>query len=64
MTATMEPDGGGTITINSLVVGTVHMYYGKMTRQDVLEIIETNFEKGIAGERIHFRSKFGRERKT
>ena len=46
MTATMEPDGGGTITINSLVVGTVHMYYGKMPRQDVLEIIETNFEEG------------------
>ena len=42
----MEPDGGGTITINSLVVGTVHMYYGKMPRQDVLEIIETNFEEG------------------
>ena len=42
----MEPDGGGTITINSLVVGTVHMHYGKLPRQDVLEIIETNFEEG------------------
>ena len=37
---------GGNLTINSAVLGTVHMYHEKLPRSDVLELIETNFDEG------------------
>ena len=45
MAAAMVTDGGQ-LTINSLVLGTVHMYYEKLPKPDVIEVIETNFEEG------------------
>ena len=33
------------LTINSVVLGTVHMNYNKMTKPEILELIEVNFEE-------------------
>ena len=44
--ATAMATEGGQLTINSLVLGTVHMYYEKLPKPDVIEVIETNFEEG------------------
>ena len=32
-------------TLNNVVLGTLHMYYNKIPKPDVLEIMETNFEE-------------------
>ena len=45
MAAAMVTEGGR-LTINSVVLGTVHMYHGKLPNPDVLEIVETNFDEG------------------
>ena len=41
----MVTQGGGELTINSVVLGTVHMYYDKLTKPEVMEIIESNFDE-------------------
>ena len=33
------------VTINNVVLGTVHMYYNKIPKPDILEIMETSFEE-------------------
>ena len=45
MATAMVTEGVGTMTINSVVLGTVHMHHGKLPKPDVIELIETNFEE-------------------
>ena len=33
------------LTINSVVLGTVHMNHNKMTKPEILELIEVNFDE-------------------
>ena len=46
MATAMVTEGGGKLTINSVVLATVHMYHGKLHKPDVLDIVETNFDEG------------------
>jgi hypothetical protein len=45
MATAMVNQGGGELTINSVVLGTVHMYYEKLTKPEVMEMIESNFDE-------------------